>query len=135
MISPDEFLRRCERAKAEQVAEGKERQQLTRELAALCALTGARAESVYDHKFELAGLRVFDPGGELVISGSVDEVLAELMGCRPEGPGRRRSQGPETMPDTAVHEAAGSGIVSRSDFPAGQRPVPGVIAQSVRARP
>jgi len=59
---------------------GEERQQLTRELAALCALTGARAESVYGQGAGLAGLRVFDPGGELVISGSVDEVLAELVG-------------------------------------------------------
>ncbi len=80
MISPDEFLRRCAQAKAEQVIEGKARQQLTRELAALCALTGARAESVYGQGAGLAGLRVFDPGGELVISGSVDEVLAELVG-------------------------------------------------------
>jgi len=80
MISPDEFLRRCAAAKAVQVIERKERQQLTRELAALCALTGARAESVYGPSAELAGLRVFDPGGELVISGSVDEVLAELVG-------------------------------------------------------
>jgi hypothetical protein len=80
VISPDEFLRRCAAAKAEQVIERKERQQLTRELAALCALTGARAESVYGPSAELAGLRVFDPGGELVISGSVDEVLAELVG-------------------------------------------------------
>ncbi len=80
MISPDEFLRRCAQTKAEQVVERKARQQLTRELAALCALTGARAESVYGPGPELAGLRVFDPGGELVISGSVDEVLAELVG-------------------------------------------------------
>ena len=36
--------------------------------------------SVYGHGAGLAGLRVFDPGGELVISGSVDEVLAELVG-------------------------------------------------------
>ena len=79
MISPDEFLRRCEQAKAEQAGQGKERQQLTRELAALCALTGARAESVYGLNSELAGLRVFDPGGELVISGSLDDVLAELV--------------------------------------------------------
>jgi hypothetical protein len=80
MISPDEFLRRCEQAKAEQAVEGKERQQLTRELAALCALTGARAESVYGLNYELAGVRVFDPGGELVISGTLDEVLTELVG-------------------------------------------------------
>jgi hypothetical protein len=82
MISPDEFLRRCEQAKAGQAVEGKERQQLTRELAALCALTGARAESVYGLNSELAGLRVFDPGGELVISGSLDEVLTELVGTQ-----------------------------------------------------
>ena len=79
MISPDEFLRRCEQAKAEQAVEGRERHQLARELAALCTLTGARAENVYGHSHELTGLRVFDPGGNLVISGTVDEVLAELV--------------------------------------------------------
>jgi hypothetical protein len=79
MISPDEFLRRCQQAKAEQAVGVRERQQLTRELAALCALTGACVESVYGHEHELTGLRVFDPGGTLVISGPVDKVLAELV--------------------------------------------------------
>jgi hypothetical protein len=79
MISPDEFLRRCEQVRAEFAVEGRQRQQLTRELAALCALTGAHAESVCDHNSQLTGLRVFDPGGNLVISGPVDEVLAELV--------------------------------------------------------
>ena len=65
MISPDEFLRRCERVKVEFAVEGRERQQLTRELAALCALTGARAESLYDYNSQLTGLRVSDPGGDL----------------------------------------------------------------------
>jgi hypothetical protein len=90
MISPDEFLRRCERARAEFAVEGRDRQQLTRELAALCALTGARAESVCDHNFQLTGLRVSDPGGNLVISGPVDEVLAELVA----GPASYQNRGP-----------------------------------------
>jgi len=79
MISPDEFLHRCERVKVDFAVEGRERQQLTCELAALCALTGARAESLYDYNSQLSGLRVSDPGGDLVISGPVDEVLAELV--------------------------------------------------------
>jgi hypothetical protein len=95
MISPDEFLRRCEQVRAEFAAEGTERQQLTRELAALCALTGARAESVCDHNSQLTGMRVRDPGGNLVISGPVDEVLAELVAVPPSyqnrGPGRSAS--------------------------------------------
>jgi hypothetical protein len=90
MISPDEFLRRCERARAEFAVEGRDRQQLTRELAALCALTGARAESVCDHNFQLTGLRVSDPGGNLVISGPVDKVLAELVA----GPSSYQNRGP-----------------------------------------
>ena len=92
MISPDEFLRRCERVKADFAAEGRARQQLTCELAALCTLTGARAESLYDSRSQLTGLRVSDPGGNLVISGPVDEVLAELVAVpasyRDRGPGR-----------------------------------------------
>jgi hypothetical protein len=92
MISPDEFLRRCERVKADFAAEGRARQQLTCELAALCTLTGARAESLYDSDSQLTGLRVSDPGGNLVISGPVDEVLAELVAVpasyRDRGPGR-----------------------------------------------
>jgi len=79
MISPDEFLRRCEQVRAEFAVEVTKRQQLTRELAALCALTGARAESVCDQNSQLTGLRVSDPGGNLVISGPVDQVLAELV--------------------------------------------------------
>jgi hypothetical protein len=79
MINPDEFLRRCERVKVDVSLEGRRRQQLTCELAALCALTGARAESLYDYNSQLTGLRVSDPGGNLVISGPVDEVLAELV--------------------------------------------------------
>lgn len=94
MISPDEFLRRCERVKVECAAEGKERQQLTRELAALCTLTGARAESLYDYNFQLTGLRVSDPGGDLVISGSVDEVLAELVAA----PASYQDRGPDRRP-------------------------------------
>ena len=93
MISPDEFLRRCERVKADFAAEGRARQQLTCELAALCTLTGARAESLYDSDSQLTGLRVSDPGGNLVISGPVDEVLAELVAApasyQDRGPGRR----------------------------------------------
>src|SRR6266404_3854418 len=79
MISPDDSLRRCEQVRAEFAVEGTKRQQLTRELAALCALTGARAESVCDQNSQLTGLRVSDPGGNLVISGPVDQVLAELV--------------------------------------------------------
>lgn len=90
MISPDEFLHRCERVKVEFAAEGKDRQQLTRELAALCALTGARVESVYDYNSQLTGLRVSDPGGDLVIAGHVDEVLAELVA----GPASYQDRGP-----------------------------------------
>jgi hypothetical protein len=89
MISTDEFLRRCEQVRAEFAVEGRERQQLTRELAALCALTGAQAESVCDHNSQLTGLRVRDPGGNLVISGPVDEVLAELVAV----PGAYQSRG------------------------------------------
>jgi len=92
MISPDEFLRRCEQVRAEFAVEGRARQQLTRELAALCALTGARAETLCDHNSQLTGLRVSDPGGNLVISGPVDEVLAELVAVpasyQSRGPGR-----------------------------------------------
>ena len=93
MISPDEFLRRCEQVRAEFAVEGTVRQQLTRELAALCALTGARAENICDHNSQLTGLRVRDPGGNLVISGPVDEVLAELVAVpasyqNHRGPGR-----------------------------------------------
>jgi hypothetical protein len=102
MISPDEFLRRCEQVRAESAVEGRARQQLTRELAALCALTGARAESLCDHNSQLTGLRVSDPGGNLVISGPVDEVLAELVAVptsyRNRGPGpgaRHRPRSPE----------------------------------------
>jgi len=101
MISPDEFLRRCEQVRAEFAVEGRERQQLTRELAALCALTGARAESVCDQNSQLTGLRVSDPGGNLVISGPVDEVLAELVAVpasyqnRPSRSARHRPRSPE----------------------------------------
>jgi hypothetical protein len=102
MISPDEFLRRCEQVRAEFAVEGRTRQQLTRELAALCALTGARAESLCDHNSQLTGLRVSDPGGNLVISGPVDEVLAELVAVptsyRNRGPSpgaRHRPRSPE----------------------------------------
>jgi hypothetical protein len=98
MISPDEFLRRCERVKADFADEGRERQQLTCELVALCALTGARAESLYDFNSRLTGLRVCDPGGDLVISGPVDEVLAELVAGPPShldrGPGQSARRGP-----------------------------------------
>src|ERR1700733_15820218 len=103
MISPDEFLRRCEQVRAEFAVEGRERQQLTRELAALCALTGAQAESVCDHNSQLTGLRVSDPGGNLVISGPVDEVLAELVAVpvsyqnrRPSSGARHRTRSSET---------------------------------------
>jgi len=89
MISPDEFLRRCERVKVEFAVEGRDRQQLTCELAALCALTGARAESLYDCNSQLTGLRVSDPGGDLVIAGQVDEVLAELVA----GPASHQDRG------------------------------------------
>jgi hypothetical protein len=98
MISPDEFLRRCERVKADFAAEGRERQQLTCELAALCTLTGARAESLYDSNLQLIGLRVCDPGGDLVISGPADEVLAELVAVpaayQDRGPGQSASRRP-----------------------------------------
>ena len=104
MISPDEFLRRCEQVRAEFAVEVTKRQQLTRELAALCALTGARAESLCDHNSQLTGLRVSDPGGNLVISGPVDEVLAELVAMpvsyqnRGPSPGaRHRTRSPETV--------------------------------------
>lgn len=103
MISPDEFLRRCEQVRAEFAVEGMKRQQLTRELAALCALTGARAESVCDNNSQLTGLRVSDPGGNLVISGPVDEVLAQLVAVptayqnRGPSPGaRHRARSSET---------------------------------------
>jgi hypothetical protein len=91
MISPNEFLRRCERVKEEFAVEGRERQKLACELAALCTLTGARAESLYDYNSQLTGLRVSDPGGDLVISGSVDQVLSELVG----GPASQQNRGPE----------------------------------------
>jgi hypothetical protein len=104
-ISPDEFLHRCERVKAEYALGGKERQQLTRELAALCALTGARAESLYDHNSQLTGLRVSDPGGNLVISGPVDEVLAGLVAMpashQDRGPGRSVRRGSRDARTTA----------------------------------
>lgn len=93
MISPDEFLRRCEQVRAEFAVEGRARQQLTRELAALCALTGARAETLCDHNSQLTGLRVSDPGGNLVISGPVDEVLAELVAVPPSYQNRGPSPG------------------------------------------
>ena len=93
MISPDEFLRRCEQVRAEFAVEGRARQQLTRELAALCALTGARAETLCDHNSQLTGLRVSDPGGNLVISGPVDEVLAELVAVPPSYQNRGPSSG------------------------------------------
>jgi hypothetical protein len=103
MISPDEFLRRCEQVRAEFAVEVTKRQQLTRELAALCALTGARAESVCDQNSQLTGLRVSDPGGNLVISGPVDEVLAELVAVpalyqnrTPSPSARHRTRSPET---------------------------------------
>jgi hypothetical protein len=103
MISPDEFLRRCEQVRAEFAVEGRARQQLTRELAALCALTGARAETLCDHNSQLTGLRVSDPGGNLVISGPVDEVLAELVAVpvsyqnrRPSSGARHRTRSSET---------------------------------------
>lgn len=115
MISPDEFLRRCEHVRGVFAVQGRARQQLTRELAALCALTGARAESLCDHNSQLTGLRVSDPGGNLVISGPVDEVLAELVAMpasyqnRGPGPGARhrtltsetaaRPVAEETLPD------------------------------------
>jgi len=108
MISPDEFLRRCEQVRAVFAVQGRARQQLTRELAALCALTGARAESLCDHNSQLTGLRVSDPGGNLVISGPVDEVLAELVAMpayhqnREPHPGaRHRTPGPEIAPRQA----------------------------------
>ncbi len=108
MISPDEFLRRCEQVRAEFAVEVTKRQQLTRELAALCALTGARAESVCDHNSQLTGLRVSDPGGNLVISGPVDEVLAELVAVpasyRYQGPSpgaRHRTRSPEAVAQPA----------------------------------
>ena len=94
MISPNEFLRRCERAKEEFAVEGRERQKLACELAALCTLTGARAESLYDYNSQLTGLRISDPGGNLVISGPVDQVLAELVG----GPASYQNQGPDQSP-------------------------------------
>ena len=113
MISPDEFLRRCEQVRAEFAVEGKARQQLTRELAALCALTGARAENLCDHNSQLTGLRVSDPGGNLVISGPVDEVLAELVAVpatyRNRGPGpdaRHRTRSSETAARPADQLAA-----------------------------
>ena len=108
MISPDEFLRRCEQVRAEFAVEVTKRQQLTRELAALCALTGARAESVCDQNSQLTGLRVSDPGGNLVISGPVDAVLAELVAVpasyRNRGPSpsaRHRTRGSETAAQPA----------------------------------
>ncbi|MGH3231178.1 MAG: hypothetical protein ACRDOA_21815 [Streptosporangiaceae bacterium] len=105
MISPDEFLRRCERARAEFAVEGRDRQQLTRELAALCALTGARAESVCDHNSQLTGLRVSDPGGNLVISGPVDEVLAELVAVPTSYQNRGRSRSARHRPGSAAQSA------------------------------
>jgi hypothetical protein len=108
MISPDEFLRRCEQVRAEFAVEGRDRQQLTRELAALCALTGARAESICDHNSQLTGLRVRDPGGNLVISGPVDEVLAELVAVpasyQNRGPSRSARHRPQ-ISGTAAHPA------------------------------
>jgi hypothetical protein len=108
MISPDEFLRRCEQVRAVFAVQGRARQQLTRELAALCALTGARAESLCDHNSQLTGLRVSDPGGNLVISGPVDEVLAELVAMpafyqnrEPHLGARHRTPSPETAPRQA----------------------------------
>jgi hypothetical protein len=113
MISPDEFLRRCEQVRAEFAVEGRQRQQLTRELAALCALTGARAESVCDHNSQLTGLRVSDPGGNLVISGPVDEVLAELVAAPasyqnrgPSPSARHRPRSPEIAAQPADHLVA-----------------------------
>ena len=113
MISPDEFLRRCEHVRGVFAVQGRARQQLTRELAALCALTGARAESLCDHNSQLTGLRVSDPGGNLVISGPVDEVLAELVAMpasyqnRGPGPGaRHRTLTPETAAQPADHLVA-----------------------------
>lgn len=117
MISPDEFLRRCEQVRAEFAVEGTKRQQLTRELAALCALTGARAESVCDHNSQLTGLRVSDPGGNLVISGPVDEVLAELVAVpashQNQGPSpsaRHRTRSSETAAQPADRLVAGKAV-------------------------
>jgi hypothetical protein len=117
MISPDEFLRRCERVKVEFAVEGRERQQLTCELAALCALTGARAESLYNDNSQLTGLRVSDPGGNLVISGPVDEVLAELVAVPTSyqngGPGRGARRRPRDS-RTAAQQADQLAVVIQS---------------------
>jgi hypothetical protein len=105
MISTDEFLRRCEQVRAEFADEGRERQQLTRELAALCALTGAQAESLCDHNSQLTGLRVRDPGGNLVISGPVDEVLAELVAIPASYQGRGQGRSARHRTRTPAIEA------------------------------
>src|SRR5580700_2613677 len=154
MISPDEFLRRCEQVRAESAVEGRTRQQLTRELAALCALTGARAESLCDHNSQLTGLRVSDPGGNLVISGPVDQVLAELVAMptsyRNRGPSpgaRHRTRSPETLgqptdPLVAVpasYQNRGPGpdarhrtLSSETGYPAGQLVAGNAVPDAVR---
>jgi hypothetical protein len=129
MISPDEFLRRCEWARAEFAVEGRDRQQLTRELAALCALTGARAESVCDHNSQLTGLRVSDPGGNLVISGPVDEVLAELVA----GPASYQNRGPSRSARHRSH-ISGTAAQSADQFGAGEAGPDAVRLDLVRDR-
>jgi hypothetical protein len=131
MISPDEFLRRCEQVRAVFAVQGRARQQLTRELAALCALTGARAESLCDHNSQLTGLRVSDPGGNLVISGPVDDVLAELVAMpashqnREPHPGaRHRTPSPETAPHQADRLAIPASHQNREPHPGARHRTP-----------
>ena len=99
MISPDEFLRRCERVKADFAAEARARQQLTCEAGgSVYPDRRAGREPLRLHSAQLTGLRVSDPGGNLVISDRSMRCWLNSSPCQPrtgtEDQAEARAAGP-----------------------------------------
>jgi hypothetical protein len=86
MISPEQFIARCDDAQLLHETQEHEDAQLEKELAALCALTGYQAQFWrLDTAYVGTGLRwvtINDEKGHLVTQGVVEDILHGLVAER-----------------------------------------------------
>jgi hypothetical protein len=74
MISPDEFLERCDEVAEQTRAAASVREQGVRELNALCALT----QCTHQYR-DFGNVTIYHESGMPVMTGTMDEVLKALV--------------------------------------------------------
>lgn len=81
MISPEEFVKRCELATAYRQASAEKRRLWMRELVALCSLT---EHTLRQHYPNTGHVEISNPHGEIVYSGTVEDALHQLVEPQPK---------------------------------------------------